>query len=87
MFSTREIFGRVIAWRNLVAAADKMEESLPSKSHDAFFELIGYPIKAAAAMNEKCLIGSKSAAEEIHRLTDQYNKHNCRWQMAAYDVR
>jgi hypothetical protein len=73
VFSANEAARRVMEWRHLVTLADKAANELPSKSQDAFFELIGYPVKAAAAMNEKCLAGSKAAANEIHRLTERYN--------------
>jgi hypothetical protein len=32
-----------------------MEKHAPPEAHDALFELIGYPVEAAAAMNVKCL--------------------------------
>ena len=52
---------------------DAAETNLPPAARDAFFELMAYPVKAAAAMNEKCLAGSPAAADEIHRLTAIYN--------------
>ncbi len=73
VFSPEEAARRMVAWQNLVNAVDQIGDEVPQKSRDAFFELFGYPVKAAAAMNEKCLAGSQSAADEIHRLTDQYN--------------
>ena len=73
VFSPEEAARRMVLWRDLVNTVDQIGGDVPQKSRDAFFELFGYPIKAAAAMNEKCLAGSQSAADEIHRLTDQYN--------------
>jgi len=64
---------RLKAWRKLSARVEAVEQKLSPEARDAFFELVGYPVKAAAAMNEKCLAGSAAAAEEIHRLTDIYN--------------
>ncbi len=74
LFSSAEVAQRLAAWRNLSARVDVAEPKLPPESRDAFFELVGYPVKAAAAMNEKCLAGSQPAAEEIHRLTKIYNE-------------
>lgn len=46
---------RLEAWQKLSAQAVTVEKSLPPESTDAYFELVGYPVEAAAAMNEKCL--------------------------------
>jgi hypothetical protein len=74
LFSPDEALQRLEVWRKLSARVDAVEKKLPPESHDAFFELVGYPVKAAAAMNEKCLAGSAAAEDEIHRLTDSYNQ-------------
>jgi len=74
LFSADEAGQRLDAWRKLGARVDIAGKKLPSESSDAFFELVGYPVKAAAAMNEKCLAGSAVAGDEIHRLTDVYNQ-------------
>ena len=73
LFAADEAGQRLEAWRKLSACVDAVEKKLPPESPDAFFELVGYPVKAAAAMNEKCLAGSSAAPGEIHRLTDVYN--------------
>jgi hypothetical protein len=57
----------------LAGRTDALGKSLPADSQAAFFELTGYPVKAAAAMNEQCLTGSPAAMAEIQRLTDFYN--------------
>jgi len=75
LFSRDEAVQRLAAWQQLSARVDAVEKMLPPEAHDAFFELVAYPVKAAAAMNEKCLAGSPAAAEEIRRLTDIYNHH------------
>ncbi len=74
LFSATEIAQRLEAWKTLVARTDAAGQKLPIKTRDAFFELVAYPIKAAAAMNEKCLAGSQFAADEIKRLTKIYNE-------------
>ncbi len=72
-FSADEAKQRLAAWQTLSARVDEVEKNLPAESRDAYFELVGYPVKAAVAMNEKCLAGSRTAADEIRRLTDYYN--------------
>jgi len=74
LFSASEAKQRVAAWQKLSARVEAVEKNLPPELHDSFFELVGYPAKAAAAMNEKCLAGSLDAAVEIHRLTKIYNE-------------
>ena len=73
LFSANEAEQRLAAWKNLAARAGVVEKSLRPEMRDSFFELVGYPVKAAAAMNKKCLAGSSRAADEIHRLTKIYN--------------
>jgi len=75
LFSADEAAQRLDAWRKLSVRVDAVEKQLAPESHDAFFELVGYPVKAAAAMNEKILnpAGAPEAQNEIQRLTDAYN--------------
>ncbi len=46
---------RLEAWQKLSARAVAAGRTLPAGAQDAFFELVGYPVEAAAALNEKCL--------------------------------
>lgn len=46
---------RAAAWSALSEDAVKAGERLPAEDHAAFFELVGYPVEAAAAMNHKFL--------------------------------
>jgi Glycosyl hydrolase family 115/Gylcosyl hydrolase family 115 C-terminal domain len=46
---------RLEAWQKLSARAVAAGKALPANAQDAFFELVGYPVEAAAALNEKCL--------------------------------
>ena len=73
LFTPFEAAQRLAAWRTLAGRVDALAAQLPPESTNAFFELIGYPVKAAALMNEKCLAGSEAAENEIHRLTAVYN--------------
>jgi Glycosyl hydrolase family 115/Gylcosyl hydrolase family 115 C-terminal domain len=83
-----EVRQRLGAWRALARRIDSVERQLPAESHDAFFELIGYPVRAAALINEKALALMKFFADaedgdllaqaqraenEIARETDIYN--------------
>ncbi len=73
LFTSQEAAQRLDAWHKIVAQVDDLGKKLPSESQAAFFELIAYPVKAAAAMNDKCLAGSQAAADQIRQLTDAYN--------------
>ena len=45
--------GRILGeWRDLVARATKLQAQLPPESHDAFFQLVAYPVRASAALQE-----------------------------------
>jgi hypothetical protein len=46
---------RRTAWQQLSTRAAAAEARLAPEARDAFFELVAYPVEAAAAMNEKCL--------------------------------
>jgi hypothetical protein len=50
-----EVETRRLAWKTLATQADVVAARLPAAMQDAYFELVGYPVKAAAAMNEQCL--------------------------------
>ena len=46
---------RLDAWRSLVARTHAAEKQLPPESRAAFYQLVGYRVRAAALMNEKAL--------------------------------
>jgi len=75
LFSADEAAQRLEAWRNLSARVDAVGTNLPPESHDAFFELVSYPVRCAALANEKFLAPeqAQTAQTEIQRLTDIYN--------------
>lgn len=87
VFSSLEAMQRLQAWHKLSARVDAIEKDVPTPTHDAFFELIGYPVKAAAAMNEKYFAGSQAAATEIHQLTARYNNQTAggKWRSMMSD--
>jgi hypothetical protein len=46
---------RLEQWRQLSGEAEAVEKRLPGEYREAYFELVGYPVEAAAAHNEKIL--------------------------------
>ena len=89
LFTVDEAAQRLEAWQKLSARADAVENNLPPESHDAFFELVGYPVHSAALANEKFLDPEKAqeAQDEIQRLTDVYNNQNAggKWHLMMSD--
>jgi hypothetical protein len=75
LFSSDEAAQRLKAWQRLSARVDAVEIDLPPESHDAFFELVSYPVHCAALANNKFLApeNAQPAQDEIQRLTDIYN--------------
>ena len=75
LFSGDEAAQRLDAWQKLSARVDAVGKNLPPESHDAFFELVGYPVRCAALVNEQFLApaNAQQAHDEIQRLTDIYN--------------
>lgn len=80
---------RLAAYTKLLTETDKVKKFVPSHLQNAFFELIEYPVKGAALMNQKIFYAqmsyefpaqakeysqqSKAAFDEIKRLTQHYN--------------
>ena len=75
LFSGEEAAQRLTAWQKLSARVDAVEKNLPPESQDAFFELVGYPVRCAALANKQFLAptNAQPAHDEIQRLTDIYN--------------
>lgn len=59
-YSKAETEKRLADYQNLVEQSKQLESSIPSHLQDAYFQLIGYPVEAAAKMNEKVLYAKKS---------------------------
>lgn len=55
-----EVEQRIRSYRELQSRAKKLSKAIPEKAADAYFELVYYPISAAAAMYEKWLYAYKS---------------------------
>ena len=76
-FSTRlngdETARRLADWRRLGQWVDAIEPKLASEKRDAFFELVAYPVRAAAAANEKGLALTRyftAATNEVAKAAD-----------------
>ncbi len=50
-----EAQARLAAYARLVARAEAIEQTLPADRHDAFFQLVLYPVRAAANLNARIL--------------------------------
>jgi hypothetical protein len=56
---------RLAAWVALSGEATAFAEKLPPQYASAFFELVGYPVEASAAMNEKFLYADLTYLDSI----------------------
>jgi hypothetical protein len=88
-FNEEESAQRLDAWKKLTARAGAAEKEIAPESRDAAFELIGYPVLAAALANEKILspTNAQFAAIQINWLTDIYNNQiaNGKWHWMMSD--
>lgn len=80
-FTEEEMRERMTAYKEIVNETLKLNDRLPERLRDAYFQLIVYPVLGAAYMNEKHFYArlgnfnkSKMAYEKIKELTDIYNK-------------
>ncbi|MFV0606231.1 MAG: glycosyl hydrolase 115 family protein [Niabella sp.] len=80
---------RLADYTKLIVEIESVKNKIPGNSKDAFFELIEYPAKGAALLNQKIIYAqmsfefpgqakfysrkSEAAFEEIKRLTSYYN--------------
>jgi hypothetical protein len=87
VFSADEISVRLDAWKKLAARVDSLSSQLPPQLQDAYYELVAYPVKAAAAANRKYLAADPAAPAEIRQLTDRYNNQIAggKWQLMMSD--
>ncbi|MEJ1970254.1 MAG: glycosyl hydrolase 115 family protein [Rhizomicrobium sp.] len=53
---------RVAAYSALAARSEALMQTLPADRRDAFYELVGYPVSAAAAINARALATDKAIA-------------------------
>jgi len=84
MLNGDEAQARLDAFEHLAERVDALEHQLPAEYRDAFFQLVAYPVKAAASMNEKglCLArfkvyssqGRACAARYLAQAVDAYRR-------------
>lgn len=51
---------RLRSWQQLSTQAQALSRQVPESYHDSYFELVAYPVEAAAAQNEKFLWNDRS---------------------------
>lgn len=93
-WSENEINERIAQYKAIENKVSEISKNIPNEKRDAWFQLIEYPVKAAAAMNYKHLYGqlarhgkadwqlSDAAYNEIVKLTEKYNSlANGKWRL------
>jgi len=91
-WSEEEIKERLASYKSLSASVEKIAAKLPKHKKDAYFELVQYPVQAAAQMNNKMLYAqlarhnkakweqSDAGYDSIVSLTNRYNNlNNGKW--------
>lgn len=61
---------RLAAYQDIAARADALMRALPADRRDAFYQLVDYPVDAAAAMNARALNMDKAIAYGLERRAD-----------------
>ncbi|MFD2033430.1 glycosyl hydrolase 115 family protein [Belliella marina] len=59
-----EVSRRIAAYTNLSKQVEAIRNGIPENRKDAFFQLVSYPVQAAALMNHKFLYAQLAALEE-----------------------
>ena len=91
-WSEQTISERLRSYTILSDVVERMESNIPADRQDAYFQLVKYPVQAAAQMNRKILTAqlarhskvdwkqSDAAFDSIASLTQQYNSlQNGKW--------
>lgn len=91
-WSEQTISERLRSYTVLSDVVERMESNIPADRQDAYFQLVKYPVQAAAQMNRKILAAqlarhskadwkqSDAAFDSIASLTQQYNSlQNGKW--------
>ena len=63
-----EIYSRLQAYQTIVKEAEAINEMLPDHKKDAFYQLVLFPVKAAAEMNKKLLYAQKARLYARYKL-------------------
>ncbi|MCR5710644.1 MAG: glycosyl hydrolase 115 family protein [Bacteroidales bacterium] len=61
-YSGEQVRERIDRWRALAAQAEELETRVPDRLKDAYFELVLYPVRGAAMINEYQLLARRSMA-------------------------
>ncbi len=93
-WSEAEIRERITQYNVIDKKVQEISKTIPAEKRDAWFQLVEYPVSAAANMNYKHLYAqlarhgktewekSENAYDEIVRLTEQYNSlANGKWRL------
>jgi len=59
-YSEAQIEERLARWRAIAAQADDLADRIPERLKDAYFELVHYPVRGAAMINEYQLLARRS---------------------------
>ncbi|WP_281637205.1 glycosyl hydrolase 115 family protein [Flavobacterium marginilacus] len=73
-FTKEEIEERIKAYEDLVKKADDLSSLIPDERKDAWFQLVVYPVKAAANMNFKFLYWNLEATANDEVQKQKYHK-------------
>lgn len=80
-FTDADITARLAAFAALRARTDRLIARLPRPRHDAFFQLVAYPVHGAALANVRYFLGERgeiaaahAADAQLRELTHRYNE-------------
>lgn len=82
-YTAEEIDERLKEYQELASKAEKLATRMPERLHDAFFELILYPVEGTRLMNEKIFYARKSfdtslsaaeTADYAHKAQEAYEQ-------------
>jgi len=59
-YTMEQISQRIAQWRALAAHAEELANRIPERLKDAYFELVSYPVRGAAMINEYQLLARRS---------------------------
>ncbi|HYG22315.1 MAG TPA: glycosyl hydrolase 115 family protein [Verrucomicrobiae bacterium] len=79
-WSNRVIAERLAAFDDLVERVEALARRIPKSKHDAFFQLVRYPVAGSALANRRYFLGERGLSEaeradaELRELTRVYNE-------------
>ncbi len=59
-YTIEEMDARMAGYDKLVSMTDELKQQMPTELHDAYYQLLEYPVKGAALMNKKHFLARKS---------------------------